>query len=511
MRHLKRLKKQTLSLLQIKKYQWLVSILLFVAPFAILLPAEPAFVNYSVNSHVKDVFKHVFFQINLLETSSLQKSRLMQKLNFDCEADDLAILSSQDFTPLYVRVIQLELSNGEKCSNFGPAVIQNMSPTIFVAKHNITLASTISPLSQRRETILVQTYGEHRLLTVINSRILNNYLDSECADCYQLEYSIAGLPTMIRGEKELQQKDHHYSTGSQYSNKDYIITLHAGDRLYQELEEEVDTYLYIASFIIAILLNIIFWSWCSSKSSLKGMIISALSNNEFIPYYQPIINSKTGKIVGQEVLIRWRLKDMSLIPPGQFIPYAEENNLIIAITDNLLDQVYQDLAELTGWVSVNIVAKHLEQGLLSPWLKDRNNDLIKRLSFELTEREQIKQFKRAESEIQLVSHYCNGVKLDDFGTGYGGFSYLQRLGVKSIKIDKMFIDTIGTDDLKCSVLDAIIAFGHKANLEMIAEGVETKAQVDYLAGKGVTLIQGFYYAQPMAKSELIDFYRQNNR
>ncbi|RTR40754.1 EAL domain-containing protein [Shewanella canadensis] len=511
MRHLKRLKKQTLSLLQVKRYQWLISILLFIAPFTILLPTESAFVNYSANSHVEDLFDHIFFKINQLGTTNLRDKKLIKKLNFDCGADDLAILSSRDFTPLYVRVIQLELSNGEKCSNFGPAVIQNMSPTIFVAKHNITLASTISPLSQRRETILVQPHGGHRLLTVINSRVLNNHLDSECADCYQLEYSIAGLPTMIRGEKELLQKNHHYSTGSQYSNNDYNITLHAGDRLYQELEEEVDAYLYIASFIIAILLNIIFWSWCSSRASLKGMIMSALSNNEFIPYYQPIINSKTDKVVGQEVLIRWRQKDMSLIPPGQFIPYAEENNLIIAITDTLLDQVYQDLTEFTGWVSVNIVAKHLEQGLLSPWLKGHNHELIKRLSFELTEREQIKQFKQAESEIQLVSHYCHGVKLDDFGTGYGGFSYLQRLGVQSIKIDKMFIDTIGTDDLKCSVLDAIITFGHKANLEMIAEGVESKTQVDYLAEKGVNLIQGFYYAKPMAKAELIDFYRKNNQ
>ncbi|MCL1059956.1 EAL domain-containing protein [Shewanella gelidimarina] len=510
MRHLKQLKKQTLSLLQIRKYQWLVSILLFVTPFAILLPAEPAFISYSINSHVNDTLKQITIKINNI-SQILQDEKLINKLNFDCKTDDLALLSSRDFNPLYVRVIQLELSNGEKCSNFGSAIIKNMSPAIFVAEHNFTLASTVSHLSQRRETILVQSHGEHRLLTVINSRVLNNYLDSECADCYQLKYSVPGLPTMIRGEQELQQKNHRYSASSQYSNKDYSITLRAGDRLYEELEEEIDVYLYISSFIIAILFNIIFWSWCSSRASLKGMIIAALSNNEFIPYYQPVINSKTGKVIGQEVLIRWQLKDKSLIPPGQFIPYAEENNLIIAITDNLLEQVYQDLSELTGWVSINIVAQHLEQGLLSPWLKDRDNELIKRLSFELTEREQIKKFKEAESEIQLISQFCNGVKLDDFGTGYGGFSYLQKLGVQSIKIDKMFIDTIGTDDLKCSVLDAIITFGHKANLEMVAEGVETKVQVDYLAGKGINLIQGFYYAQPMAKAELIDFYRKNKQ
>ena len=94
------------------------------------------------------------------------------------------------------------------------------------------------------------------------------------------------------------------------------------------------------------------------------------------------------------------------------------------------------------------------------------------------------------------------VKLDDFGTGYGGFAYLQRLGIRQIKIDKMFVDTIGTDDLKRTLLDSIIAFGHESDMEMIAEGVETLEQVDYLHRHGVHLIQGYVYAKPMALTKL---------
>ncbi|WP_268249216.1 EAL domain-containing protein [Shewanella chilikensis] len=92
--------------------------------------------------------------------------------------------------------------------------------------------------------------------------------------------------------------------------------------------------------------------------------------------------------------------------------------------------------------------------------------------------------------------------MDDFGTGYGGFKYIQTLGIDSIKIDKMFIDTIGTNDLKRGVLDAIIAFGMESGLEMIVEGVETAEQVEYLKKRGIFLLQGYYFARPMPVEQL---------
>ena len=106
------------------------------------------------------------------------------------------------------------------------------------------------------------------------------------------------------------------------------------------------------------------------------------------------------------------------------------------------------------------------------------------------------------AEIAALQERGYHFKLDDFGTGYGGFAYLQRLGIRQIKIDKMFVDTIGTDDLKRSVLDATIAFGLKSGMEMIAEGVETQEQVEYLHRHGVHLIQGYVYAKPMPLSKL---------
>jgi len=148
------------------------------------------------------------------------------------------------------------------------------------------------------------------------------------------------------------------------------------------------------------------------------------------------------------------------------------------------------------------VAGHIEQPRLRTQLQRHGWPSPARLTFELTERDPIKHIQGAMAEIAALQERGYHFKLDDFGTGYGGFAYLQRLGIRQIKIDKMFVDTIGTDDLKRSVLDATIAFGLKSGMEMIAEGVETQEQVDYLHRHGVHLIQGYVYAKPMPLSKL---------
>ncbi|MNP47270.1 putative cyclic-di-GMP phosphodiesterase AdrB [compost metagenome] len=166
-----------------------------------------------------------------------------------------------------------------------------------------------------------------------------------------------------------------------------------------------------------------------------------------------------------------------------------------------------DLPQLAPeqWVSVNLVAAHIEHSLLRDQLQRYDWPSPTRLTFELTEREPIVDIAAATHEITLLQEKGYHFKLDDFGTGYGGFAYLQQLGIRQIKIDKMFVDSIGTDDPKRNLLDAIIAFGLKSDMEMIAEGVETQEQVDYLGQHGVYLIQGYLFARPMPLHELLEW------
>ena len=313
---------------------------------------------------------------------------------------------------------------------------------------------------------------------------------------------------MVRGTENLDE-NHSIIKKSRYiKTLDVTLTLKAGDDLYWQEAYRIGVVLFIAALIAAFLAVIFYWNWQSARVSLGMLLQKGMSRKEFIPYYQPIIDCRSGEVVGQEMLVRWRRFDGVLVQPNQFIPYAEDSGLILPITDLLLDQVYRDLAQLKGWVSINIVAQHLESGLLSQWFSLNRDPMVKRIAFELTERKPITQFELALAEIKAVLPLCHDFKLDDFGTGFGGFSYLQRLGINSIKIDKMFIDTIGTKDLKGAVLDAIIAFGHESNMEMIAEGVETQEQVDYLAAKGVYQHQGYFYSKPLPLKELLHFYLQ---
>ena len=180
------------------------------------------------------------------------------------------------------------------------------------------------------------------------------------------------------------------------------------------------------------------------------------------------------------------------------------------MTEQLLEQVITDLPQLAPeqWVSVNLVAAHIEQPLLRTLLAHSQNPSPARLTFELTERKPILDIKAATEEITLLQQMGYHFKLDDFGTGYGGFAYLQSLGIRQIKIDKMFVDTIGTNDLKRSVLDAIIVFGRESGMEMIAEGVESQLQVDYLSQHGVYLIQGYFFGKPMPLKILTHWQRE---
>ena len=244
-------------------------------------------------------------------------------------------------------------------------------------------------------------------------------------------------------------------------------------------------------------------------SIIEGLIEKGIRDEEFIPYYQPIVDSRTQEVVGYEVLLRWQ-KGHQLVPPSLFISAAEDSGLVVKITNQLIQQVHRDLAQIPAprWVSINVVADHLEQHHLTHLLEELHWPYSERLKFELTERVPTKAMTQAQEEVFYLLKKGYQFKIDDFGTGYGGFAYLQNLQISSIKIDKMFVDTINTHDVKISVLDSIIASAQGGNIEVIAEGVEHQYQVDYLAERNVFWIQGYFYAKPMPLEQVLAFEKQ---
>jgi sensor c-di-GMP phosphodiesterase-like protein len=256
----------------------------------------------------------------------------------------------------------------------------------------------------------------------------------------------------------------------------------------------------------------VYW-FLTKQISTAFLIEQGLNRNEFLPYYQPIVDSRDGSVLGVEALVRWQPKGRKLISPGQFIPFAEENGFIERITDQLVEQVLDDMQQF-GWqssdrfVSINAVAEQITDSHFCAKLLRRlaeNNIPSKNISVEITERHQFSDLERGRIALQCLADSGVKIGLDDAGTGFGGFAYIQELPIATMKIDKMFIDTLREDtaDPKRAVLHAIIEFAKAAGLGVIAEGVETEGQVERLSLAGVFAIQGYVYARPMPAEDFI--------
>ncbi|MBL0628066.1 EAL domain-containing protein [Aeromonas jandaei] len=434
----------------------------------------------------------------------------LKQFEFNCGAKDMSLLRNPRFYNTHIRLQGLVLGSGQVCSSLG----QGISITLD-QRHGDTamgpfgLTATQPSFNTEQELVVYYKAGDgNTAYWVLDNSWIHEMLQTPCVDCFYMEFNLINknsfAPTLPRGDKRIKQEENPSSIDSYEPHTLTKQTLWAGQALTRYARAQAETLALWIGVALGILLAGAYWLHRHYQRSLQGLLQIGLKNQEFEPFYQPVVDSRTGEVVGFEALLRWRRRG-ELVPPGAFIDYIEEQGLILPITAQLLERVLTDLSSMaaTQWVSVNLVAAHVEQPLLRNLLQQHQWPSPAQLTFELTERKPLTNIKSAAREINALQERGYHIKLDDFGTGYGGFAYLQSLGIRQIKIDKMFVDTIGTDDLKRSVLDAIIAFGRESGMEMIAEGVETREQVDYLYQQGVYLIQGYVFGKPMPLQELL--------
>ncbi|EEY99933.1 EAL domain protein [Vibrio sp. RC586] len=461
-----------------------------------------------------------FAQINqYLEQRNLALDNMIQQqvhsLTFTCNVDDIRLIRDPQFYNRFVRLIGIESTQGTGCSTIGYPI--QFSPPLLNKKNNLMpegyqLSATPKSQMGTRELLVQYAESRGRVFWVIDGSWAQELLREPCAECFYLQFRFLDPQlselALQRGSPELlKQTDTlsvHQITGSEPFHSEQ--TLSAGDALHDYAKQQVLAWGIPISLVLGIFLACGYLILRNYRNSIEGLIEKGLRDQEFIPYYQPVVDSRTQEIVGYEVLLRWK-KGHQLVPPSLFISAAERSGLIVKITHQLMQQVYLDLKQIPSsrWVSINIVAEHLEQQHLSRLLEKLQWPYSERLKFELTERVPIKAMSEAQEEVFYLLKKGYQFKIDDFGTGYGGFAYLQNLQIASIKIDKMFVDTIDTCDIKISVLDSIIASAKQGQIEVIAEGVEGQHQVDYLAERGVYWIQGYFYAKPMPLTDALTF------
>ncbi|HIF9184171.1 TPA: EAL domain-containing protein [Photobacterium damselae] len=240
---------------------------------------------------------------------------------------------------------------------------------------------------------------------------------------------------------------------------------------------------------------------------LKYKLLNAVKKNELLPYYQPIIDSKNNTICGYEVLIRWKKPDNKIIEPLDFIPESELNGLITPITFQLISQVAKDIKSLqelnqgfsiNRYFSINVSATTLEDDELVRYIKavlEEYNISGQYFALELTERTPIKNLENASRVCQALNAIGIKIKIDDIGMGYNDVTILQKLCATTIKVDKSFIDKIDKIEQK-NLLECLVIFADRAEVEIIAEGIENKSQAETLNSIGIHYHQGFLYGKP---------------
>ncbi len=245
-----------------------------------------------------------------------------------------------------------------------------------------------------------------------------------------------------------------------------------------------------------------------SRLSTINDLGRALINHEFSLRYQPQVNAETGEIVGAEALLRWEHPEKGMIPPAEFIPFAEQSGKIIEIGRWVLQKACMDAMEwkLPWTVSINISAqqvKHpefvdevmsaLEQSGLPP----------QRLVLEITESAFINDKNSLKSMLHRFRTLGIAISLDDFGTGYSSLTYLHDFPMDELKIDRSFVSAIGSDMETSAIIDTIIVLAGKLHLKIIAEGVENQSQASFLRSRGCAQFQGYLYSKPVLQQELL--------
>ena len=246
-----------------------------------------------------------------------------------------------------------------------------------------------------------------------------------------------------------------------------------------------------------------------TKSKLKR----AFERDELLVHYQPKYNLETGEVFGAEALVRWELPERGLILPSDFIPLAEETNLIIEIGEWVLDKVCEDFrvwqrsVGSPGRVSVNLSLKQLRQlNFISRISSIFRAHEISPTSLEL-EITETTLMENPERTIKLLDElYGLGLHLaiDDFGTGYSSLSALQQFPISTLKIDKSFVRDVVTNPDDATIVDTIIQMGRNLNMDVVAEGVEVEAQLLFLQKLGCTYVQGLLFGDPMSADNYLE-------
>ena len=245
------------------------------------------------------------------------------------------------------------------------------------------------------------------------------------------------------------------------------------------------------------------------KLELEMALNRAIERNELVLHYQPKIDVRAARMVGAEALMRWQ-RGNTLVPPADFIPLAEETGLIVPLGEWVLRrscEMAQAWRERSGWplrVAVNLSALQLDQPDLIDTVSRALQDTglpATALELEITESVVVRESLRAADVLSQLRTLGVGVAIDDFGVGYSSFAYLRELPVDRFKLDRSFLSAVPQSTGDSRLVAALIAMGHRLDVGIVAEGVETEEQAEFLRNHGCDEAQGYHLGRPMKEAD----------
>ncbi len=254
------------------------------------------------------------------------------------------------------------------------------------------------------------------------------------------------------------------------------------------------------------------------KLAIQGQLRGATARGEFEVHYQPQMCLRTGVMLGAEALLRWDNPVLGKVPPNRFIPLAEEYGLVNAIGEWVLESV---CAQIKVWhdqglgdikVSVNLSAAQFANDSTVPYVEStlrKYGIAPEYLGLEITEGTVMGDPNKAVAALRRLKDIGVNISLDDFGTGYSSLSYLKRFPIDVLKIDKSFVDDVTTNANDAAIALSVISLAHNLNMRVIAEGVETREQVEFLTARGCDEMQGYYFSRPIGTEAFTALLREH--
>ena len=252
----------------------------------------------------------------------------------------------------------------------------------------------------------------------------------------------------------------------------------------------------------------------SIRLRLAGEIRDGIEQGRFVLHYQPIIDLVTMRVQAVEALARWNHPERGLVCPAQFIPFAEESGLIVLLGKHLLGQA---CAHLKGWqgsltvsprLAINISAREVQRSDICGEVRRaarRRTGASAWVEIEFTETAVLADPRRAAETAACLREAGVAVALDDFGTGYSSFTHLREMPIDRVKIDRSFVGSCLEDRSASAILVAVTHLAHDLGMEVVAEGIETQAQLEFVRAVGCDAAQGYYLARPMAYADCTSY------